>query len=285
MSEPIQNRLSGPSGATEQRSCDAHGEYTSRHVIGSIWSRCEACEREATERKLREAEESARQLRQQTVELILARSGIPPRFAGRTFESYRAADDRQLRVLNVCRAYAAKFADRLAQGGGLVMCGMPGTGKTHLACSIAHEIAKSGRTSLFVSAVSAVRRVKQTYSRDSRETEAEAITRFTVPDLLILDEVGVQFGSDTEKMILFEIINTRYEQMRPTVLISNLTRDELSAFVGERVMDRMSEGGGVVLAFDWASARASAKRDASPAPEVDWDRRSRQLLNETMFGE
>lgn len=285
MSEPIQNRLNGPSGATEQRSCDKHGIYTARHVLGSIWSRCDACDREATERKMRAAEVAAQEQKQQTVRMILGRSGIPPRFAGRTFDTYRASDERQMRVLNICKAYAAKFEDRLSQGGGLVMCGMPGTGKTHLACAIAHEIAQRGRTSLFVSAVSAVRRVKQTYSRDSNETEAEAIARFVSPELLIVDEVGVQFGSDTEKMILFEIINTRYEQMMPTILISNLTREELSAFVGERVMDRMSEGGGVVLAFDWQSARAGAKHDGQPVSDVDWDRRSQRLLNESMLGE
>lgn len=285
MSEPIQNRLSGPSGATEERSCDKHGSYTARHVFGSIWSRCETCDREATERKMREAEEHAREQKQQTVQMILGRSGIPPRFANRTFDAYRASDERQMRVLNICKAYAAKFDDRLSHGGGLVMCGMPGTGKTHLACAIAHEIAQHGRTSLFVSAVAAVRRVKQTYSRDSKETESGAIARFVDPELLIIDEVGVQFGSDTEKMILFEIINTRYEQMMPTILISNLTRDELSAFAGERVMDRMTEGGGVVLAFDWQSARASTKYAGQHVQDVDWDRRSRRLLNEAMRGE
>ena len=47
------------------------------------------------------------------------------------------------------------------------------------------------------------------------------VAGFIRPDLLILDEVGVQFGSETEKMILFEIINGRYEQLKPTIVISN----------------------------------------------------------------
>ena len=50
------------------------------------------------------------------------------------------------------------------------------------------------------------------------------VAGFIRPDLLILDEVGVQFGSETEKMILFEIINGRYEQLKPTIVISNLAR-------------------------------------------------------------
>ncbi|NHX33749.1 ATP-binding protein, partial [Escherichia coli] len=79
---------------------------------------------------------------------------------------------------------------------------------------------------------------------------------YTNPDLLIIDEVGVQFGSEAEKLILFEIINTRYERMKPTILISNQTREELGAFIGERVIDRMSDGGGCTLAFTWDSYRS-----------------------------
>lgn len=68
----------------------------------------------------------------------------------------------------------------------------------------------------------------------------------------------MQFGSEAEKLILFEIINTRYEKMRPTILISNLPKDELSAFIGERVIDRMNDGGGCTLAFTWDSYRSRA---------------------------
>ncbi len=133
-----------------------------------------------------------------------------------------------------------------------------------------HQIAQKGRTSLFISVMAAIRRVKETYSKKSEETEQEAIDRFLQPDLLILDEVGVQFGSDTEKMILFEIINGRYENMMPTIIISNLTAQELGAFIGDRVMDRMTEGGGVVLAFDWDSKRADVKPQPREVNDVDW---------------
>jgi DNA replication protein DnaC len=69
-----------------------------------------------------------------------------------------------------------------------------------------------------------------------------------------MDEVGVQVGSEHEKMLLFEIINERYQECRSTVLISNLTREEIAGYLGQRVMDRFAEGGAVV-AFDWDSHR------------------------------
>ena len=74
-------------------------------------------------------------------------------------------------------------------------------------------------------------------------------------ELLVLDEIGVQFGSDAEKLIMFDIINERYEAMRPTILISNLALSGLSEFVGDRIVDRMKENGGKLMVFDWESHR------------------------------
>ena len=137
------------------------------------------------------------------------------------------------------------------------MCGRPGTGKNHLAMAIARYVIENHQSPvIFTTALKIAREYKSTWSKGSSRTEDEVIRYFTKPDLLIIDEVGVQFGSDAEKLIMFEIINTRYERMKPTILISNQTREELSAFIGERVLDRMSDGGGCTLSFTWDSYRS-----------------------------
>ena len=107
------------------------------------------------------------------------------------------------------------------------------------------------RTVMFTTVMRAIRRVKDTWSRDSRESESEAIAALVFPDLLILDEVGVQFGSDTEKLILFDVLNERYEKRKPTLLLSNLPAEEVREYLGKRVCDRLSEDGGEVVVFDW----------------------------------
>jgi len=100
-----------------------------------------------------------------------------------------------------------------------------------------------------------IRKVKSTWDRNAEMTEEDVIRVYCQKDLLIIDEVGVQFGTDAEKIILFEIINERYAQMLPTILISNLTESELSNYIGERIIDRMKEGQGAVIKFDWDSYR------------------------------
>jgi len=134
---------------------------------------------------------------------------------------------------------------------------MPGTGKNHLALSIARHVINEHQSSALLTTVLRIaREFKSTWSKNAECSEADVIKRYTQPDLIIIDEVGVQFGSEAEKMILFEVFNTRYESMKPTILISNLALNELTGFIGERVIDRMNDGGGCTLTFTWSSYRS-----------------------------
>ena len=65
----------------------------------------------------------------------------------------------------------------------------------------------------------------------------------------------MQYGSEFEKQILFDVLNQRYEQLKPAILLSNIPTEQLSDYLGERVTDRLRENGGVVIGFDWKSYR------------------------------
>lgn len=182
-------------------------------------------------------------------------AGIPKRFLEKNFENFECVNQQAEKNMELCKRYAANFVKVYGDGICLVLCGTPGTGKTHLACAIGNQLIESGKTVLFTGCLQAISKVKETWRHGCKDTERDVIERYVALDLLILDEVGVQFGSEAEKIIMFQIINRRYEEVKPTIIIANLTKEELSGYLGERVVDRLGENGGPVLAFDWESYR------------------------------
>lgn len=242
--------------ASKTLSCIKHGDYESINLLGNIWSQCPICVevQDAEKAAAEAADKAAARLRQWQNKI--KGSGIPDRFHDRTLDSYRAESEGQVAALKFALDYATSFDDVLSTGRSAVFVGAPGTGKTHLAVGIGLHVMREHRgTVLFTTVMRAVRRVKETFRRDSEETEAQAVRSFVEPDLLILDEVGVQFGSDFERNILFDIFNERYEKRRPSLFLSNLTVREAALYLGERVVDRIREDGGQFVPFKWESFR------------------------------
>lgn len=248
--------------------CQTHGEWTRQApamLADKIRGKCPVCEKDAeAERSSAEAaklQTSAKSLKARKISKLLEGSEIPRRFRGRTFDNYRAEGDAQVHAFTKAKAFAEHFPVAMELGASFVFCGKPGTGKTHLACAIGNHVMQAfGASVAFMTVFEAIQRVKATYG-DSTKTESQVMRSFAEVDLLILDEVGVQFGTKYEEVIITDIINRRYSDMRPTLILSNLTSDELSEYLGARVVDRMYEGGGGVLAFDWDSYRAKVAKD------------------------
>ena len=242
---------------TRPANCDTHGDFESRCFIGNVWSKCPTCEAERTERERAKAERTARESRQAEWQKKIGQAGIPDRFQGRTLDTFAAENDGQQQALAFAQDYADNFDQVLETGRSALFVGKPGTGKTHLACGIALQVMnEQGRTVFFTTVMRAIRRIKDTWAKGSHESESQAIAALVFPDLLILDEVGVQFGSDFEKNILFDVLNERYEKRRPTILMSNLPAGDVTAYLGERVVDRIREDGGKLVPFTWESHRA-----------------------------
>ena len=189
---------------------------------------------------------------------IFEQSLIPPRFATKNFENYSVSGSCQQAVFETCKEFADKIIENIQNGRGLLLIGTPGTGKTHLGCSILSEAIWQGKTALFTTVGKMLSKIKTAWVAGAAVSQDELVKRFTEVEILVLDEIGAYRSlTEREKDLLFEIVNERYEQMHSTIFISNLQlsgRDSIDKYLEERIMDRICEQAQVLIC-NWESYR------------------------------
>lgn len=248
----------GVFSGTEKAFCPTHGEYEAKRVgifERSIKTPCPACQNESAKRDEERKRRAEREKQNRIIELMFTRSGIPPRFKGRTLETYRAEGPGQAKAKAAARAYVESWPAPYHNGTSLIFSGGPGTGKSHLACAIANAVIQNGYSALFTTVGDAMRSIKRAYDKSSGLSESDAIAALVEPALLVLDEIGADYGTEHSKALLFDVFNKRYENMRPTIVLTNLDAPALREYLGDRIIDRLREGGGKLIAFDWESHR------------------------------
>ena len=189
----------------------------------------------------------------------MACSGLRGRFLRASFESFVAATPAQQKVSATCKDFAETFDP--GRWGAPWLIGLPGTGKTHLGAScVRHAIERRQQWAQLISARDIVQRIRSTWGvgASALRTEQNVIDDLVGFDLLVIDEVGVGFGSDAELVQLYAVIDARYAEEHPTMLISNLNQPALKATIGDRLFDRLQERA-QVLPCGWPSHRGSLK--------------------------
>jgi DNA replication protein DnaC len=242
--------------------CETHGAYKIKcqdYAISGkymIFDHCPECAREANEKAEQEARVELEAQQAQNRVRSKMKAGLRKRHIDCTLDNYSATTEGQQKALGKAREFLSNTIN--GKGGNLVLAGRVGTGKTHLAAAIVSALVDHGRSASLIKMPELIREIKHSWSRDSGTSESAVIDYYSRVGLLALDEVGVQFGTDTEKLLVSEIIDNRYQELLPTVLISNLDIKGIRECIGERCYDRLKEDGGQVIAFDWDSARGAA---------------------------
>lgn len=260
--------LGAQPAASEVVECPTHGsfeQFTMKLGGRDVKTKCPACQRELDAQRSREAMAAAEQERAtqrakaaaERASEILSASQLPKRFIGKTFASFHADGEPQRAALAACQEFAENFEQHLERGSGLLLSGAMGNGKTHLAGAIMQAIMPR-RRSLFTTVPELIRAVRDTWRRDSKHSTTQVVDSMRALDLLVVDEVGVQTGTDGEQVILYDVLDGRYRDCKPTILITNLDSKALRVAVGDRLYDRLRETSKRVV-FEWDSYRPQAR--------------------------
>ncbi len=236
------------------KECEIHNtKYTE---ISFDVFRCAECEDERREKR-RDLERHAESMEKANRTLVL-----PKKLQAYSFENYKINKD-SAKILKDCREYVESWPDV----GGILMLGGVGTGKTHLAVSICKELRDKAICCKLTTVNRIIRDVRSCWGGKRTEngwgvttviTEEIIIERYVNHGLLVIDEIGSQYGSESERIIINEIINDRYEMDAPTVIIGNVSMKEANKILGTRVIDRIKDNGNVMF-FEWESHRRLRK--------------------------
>jgi DNA replication protein DnaC len=158
--------------------------------------------------------------------------GVPEAEQGATLENYEANGYNADAI-----RHAALFVSGVHQG--IYLHGPVGTGKTRLACSILNDLWKTGQRVRFLRVPELMVRLTPSMSNGD-ETDTLIADLISVP-VLALDDVGANSGSDFSRRSIQVITDARADRGNRTIWTSNLSLDDLGAFLeDERLPSRIA---------------------------------------------
>lgn len=187
---------------------------------------------------------------------------ICKRFENAGFDNYKAETSEQKKLIEALRkGVESEFSNNILIIGGV------GTGKTHLAYAVVNALAEknvgasgyrwySENKVIYRPIKAIIDNIRAAWKDPSA---AEMNSYCSVP-LLIIDEIGVQYGTENERTELYEVFNRRYEDELPIIAISNHDKDALLRILGQRIFDRLT-GGAKIFELTGRSFRQGGAND------------------------
>ena len=197
-----------------------------RHPAECDCQRAAREEREAAEKRRRHLD---------TVEELKRRGFTDPTMRDWTFEN----DNGRNPQTGIARRYVEHWEDMRTDNIGCLFWGGVGTGKSYLAGCIANALmekeipVRMTNFALILNDLAA-----------SFEGRNEYISRLCRYPLLILDDFGMERGTEYGLEQVFNVIDSRYRSKKPLIITTNLTLSELNNaadIAHKRIYDRILE--------------------------------------------
>ena len=194
---------------------------------------------------IEQAEKDAAYQMQKNVES----SGVPRRYWHVDFDTYIPRNDKDSKNLETIKNFAKlEKNDKV-----LILLGSKGLGKTHIGSAIIRNC--GGK---FISIEDFIFKYESAQDFHSKVNREELMESYSSTKMLVIDEIGRSMQQEKENALLNYILRRRYENMLPTVLISNLSKSDLLKKLGESVLDRLKETC-ISLEFEGESYRPSIR--------------------------
>ncbi len=143
------------------------------------------------------------------------------------------------------------LAERLEKhplpAGAIMACGPVGTHKTHLLAARTVDAAFRGWSARLLPWQMFSLEVRDTYKQSATETEKDVLLRYSDLDYLAIDDLGIGVikaagkESEASRLLVWQLLNHRYERNLTTDIASNWAPEELSRRFDDRIGRRIAE--------------------------------------------
>jgi DNA replication protein DnaC len=130
----------------------------------------------------------------------------------------------------------------------VLIIGPTGVGKSHLAQALGHRACRDGRQVLYLGAHELLLQLRAARADASFE---KRLSKFTSPDVLIIDDLGLRGLNPDESGDLYEVVRQRYA-IKSTIITSNRAIEEWAPIFGNALlasaaMDRLLHDAHVLI--------------------------------------
>ena len=217
---------------------DPFGEYTWRCKTPSCVEQYEEMKKHKERERIAKERAEARRIELETLKkepkLILSKYGIPEKYYQVSFDNFKGGE----KYITACR----KFVQ--TPDFSLMIIGAFGCGKTHLAVSIMRELFMENKSSgmLFKNVSELLLDIRESFRMDDKDnTEGIIIDKYSNAKILFLDDMGAEKTSEYSITTLYTLINKRYNDMKPTIVTTNLTIEQIEKQIHPRIASRFAE--------------------------------------------
>ncbi|MBR4012792.1 MAG: ATP-binding protein [Clostridia bacterium] len=158
-----------------------------------------------------------------------------------SLEYYEVANNRKRnaeRLVEMLKQFAESFNDESYAN--FLITGTSGLGKTHLSSAVAEKVIERGYDVLYVSAISLISDFEENrFGSGMGSGKAHDVRRYYEADLLIIDDLGTEISNKFTQSCIYEVINTRINNRKSTIINTNLNSTEIKSVYSERIASRI----------------------------------------------
>jgi DNA replication protein DnaC len=221
---------------SEERVCAGCGQPYRPFRLGGWLLQAPVCDCARAQTRQRERQEwQAYRTEQRRLQ-----AGLTARLRQATFSSFAVSPVNQ-NAFQMCQSYAERWPvpAGTGEGGGLLLWGSPGVGKTHLAAALVNRMLERGARVRFCNVTQWLNRLRdEMRAGDPSEERPEDLGSI---DLLVLDDLGAQKRTAWTLERIYQAVNQRYEELQPLVVTTNRNLNQLEQMLSFRIFSRLLE--------------------------------------------